>query len=46
MANYSVPTIVQQQIPCCDITTLELLILIQIFDYKRDGDTIRFYQRA
>ena len=44
MANYSSPTIVQQQIPCCDITTLEFLILTQIFDYERDGDTIRFYQ--
>ena len=43
MANYSIPTVVQQQIPCCDMTVLELLILTQIFDYGVEGDTIRFY---
>ena len=43
MANYSVPTIVQQQIPCCDITTLEFLILTQIFDHAVEEGTISFY---
>ncbi|MDP3674309.1 MAG: hypothetical protein Q8R44_04335 [Novosphingobium sp.] len=40
MANYHSPTVVQQPIPVADMTSLERLILGQIFEISDNGETL------
>lgn len=43
MADYYFPTVVQQTIPCADMTPLERLILTQMFDAETEGDRVSFF---
>jgi hypothetical protein len=43
MADYFSPTVVQQTIPNADMTKLERLLLIHIFESEPDGDGLYFY---
>lgn len=38
MADYYTPTVIQQTIPDADMTPLERLLLLHIFDAERDGE--------
>ena len=42
MANYYTPTAVQQPIPATDLTSLERLLLANIFDMQIDDDALYF----
>jgi hypothetical protein len=42
-ANYYSPTVVQPLIPVCDMTPLEGLMLIAMFDAEPDRDALYFY---
>lgn len=42
MANYYTPIAVQQPIPAIDLTTLERLLLAEIFDMQVDDDALYF----
>lgn len=46
MAYASMPTIVHPLVPADAITTLELLVLTQMYDWKRDGDGIAFFSEG
>jgi hypothetical protein len=43
MADYSSPTVIRQTIPNADITSLERLLLTQIFSAERSGDGLYFF---
>ena len=43
MADYYSPTVIQQTIPNTDMTPLERLLLMQVFDSELDGDGMYFF---
>ena len=43
MANYYSPMVIQQPVPAGDLTTLERLILSQIFECEEDGGDLHFF---
>lgn len=43
MADYFLPTVIQQPIPVADMTPLERLVLSLIFDAEPDGETLHFH---
>jgi hypothetical protein len=43
MADYFLPTVLQQPIPVADMTPLERLVLSRIFDAEPDGDALYFH---
>ena len=43
MANYYMPTVVQQSIPTGDMTPLERLVLSLVFDAEPDGEALYFF---
>lgn len=45
MADYFTSTVVQHDIPCADMTTLERLVLGLIFEAEQAGDDVYFFAR-
>ncbi len=43
MTDYFIPTVVEPMIPVADVSPLETLVLGQMFDCERDGDTCYYF---